>query len=122
MLPSQVKLTYPDYQSHLSQQSRQSSLKMILVQAADLLLDLQEVQQEQQLTGMHVCFVKILMQKGKLSSVTTFKMSDQILEASKYDQNVSVKLAGINDLIASEGKYHVNCFVKFTRQASKAKE
>lgn len=60
--------------------------------------------------------------KGKLSSVTTFKMSDQILEASKYDQKLSVHLAGIIDLIASEGKYHVSCFVKFTRQASKAKE
>ena len=60
--------------------------------------------------------------KDKLSSVTTFKMSDQILEASKYDQRLSVHLAGVSDLIASEGKYHVSCFVKFTRQSSKAKE
>jgi len=49
-------------------------------------------------------------------------MSDQILEASKYDQTVSVHLAGVNDLIASEGKYHVHCFVKFDRQTSKTKD
>ena len=60
--------------------------------------------------------------KDKLSSATTFKMSDQILEAAKYDQRLSVHLAGVSDLIASEGKYHVSCFVKFTRQSSKAKE
>ena len=62
--------------------------------------------------------------KDNLSSVvlTTFKMSDHILKASKYDQRLSVHLAGVSDLIASEGKYHVSCFVKFTRQSSKAKE
>ena len=60
--------------------------------------------------------------KSKLSSVTTFKMSDQILEASKYDQNLCVRLSGVNDLIASEGKYHVACYMKFNREATKAKE
>jgi len=60
--------------------------------------------------------------KGKLSSVTTFKMSGQILEASRFDQTLSVRLAGVNDLIASEGKYHVGCFVKFSRHTSYTKE
>ena len=34
--------------------------------------------------------------KTKLSSVTTFKMSQHILEASKYDQHVSIRLPGVN--------------------------
>lgn len=46
----------------------------------------------------------------KLSSVTTFKMSKQILDASKYDHMLSVQLSGIHDLIASEGKYHCTCY------------
>lgn len=60
--------------------------------------------------------------KGSLSSVTTFKMSDQILEASKYDQVACVHFAGVSDLIAAEGKYHTSCYMKFRRNASKTKE
>lgn len=36
--------------------------------------------------------------KDTLSSVSTFKMSDQILDLSKYDQEAHVRLAGISDL------------------------
>lgn len=35
----------------------------------------------------------------KLSAVTTFKMSQQILDASKYDQTLSVQLSSVHDLI-----------------------
>lgn len=49
-------------------------------------------------------------------------MSDQILDLSKYDQEAHVRLAGISDLIAAEGKYHANCLKKFMRNASKTKE
>ena len=60
--------------------------------------------------------------KQTLSSVTTFKMSDQILSLSKYDQDTYVRLAGVNDLIAAEGKYHPNCLKRFQRNASKTKQ
>lgn len=33
-----------------------------------------------------------------------------------------MRLAGISDLIATEGKYHPNCYKKFQRKATKAKE
>ncbi len=55
----------------------------------------------------------------KLSAVTTFKMSQQILDASKYDQLLSVRLSSIHDLIASEGKYHCTCHKAFMRKTSK---
>ena len=32
------------------------------------------------------------------------------------------RLAGIRDLIADEGKYHLNCLVKFIRKTSKVQE
>ena len=55
----------------------------------------------------------------KLLAVTTFKMSQQILHASKYDQILSVRLSSVHDLIASEGKYHCTCYKAFMRRTSK---
>ena len=48
-------------------------------------------------------------------------MSDKILNLSQYDQEAHARLAGVNDLIAAEGKYHPNCFKKFQRGAAKYK-
>ena len=59
--------------------------------------------------------------KETLCSVTTLKMSDTILNLSKFDQDVHVRLSGISDIIAAEGKYHPKCFKKFQYNASKAK-
>ena len=56
----------------------------------------------------------------KLSAVTTLKMSKRIIDASKYDQILSVRLSSVNDLIATEGKYHCSCYKAFMRRASKA--
>lgn len=67
-------------------------------------------------------FCQDIKPKETLSSVTTFKMIDQILAFSKYDQEAHVRLAGISDFIAAEGKYHPNCYKKFQRNATKAKE
>ena len=59
----------------------------------------------------------------KLSAVTTFKMSQHILDASKYDQIVvSVWLSSIHDLIASEGKYHCTCYKAFMKRTSKTSD
>jgi len=53
--------------------------------------------------------------KQKLISVCTFKKSNEILESARYDQVLRVRLSGVHDLIAAEGKYHLNCYVNFTR-------
>ena len=54
----------------------------------------------------------------KLSAVTTFKMSQKILDASKYNQILSVQLSSVHDLIASEGK----CYKAFMRRTSIASD
>ena len=48
--------------------------------------------------------------------------SNQILEAAKYDQRLSVDLAGVSDLIAAEGKYHNPCYQQFRRKTTKTRE
>ena len=58
----------------------------------------------------------------KMSSITTLKMSQQIIEASKYDKSLIVHLAGVHDLIAAEGKYHSICYKRFLRETSKTRE
>ena len=56
--------------------------------------------------------------KQTLCSVTTLKMSQQILEGAKCDHGLSLRVAGVSDLIAAEGKYHPNCYKKFQRPVS----
>ena len=59
--------------------------------------------------------------KQVLCSVTTFKMSQQILEGAKCKHSLSLRLARVNDLIAAEGKYHPNCYKKkFRRSVSRS--
>ena len=58
--------------------------------------------------------------KETLRSVTTFKMSQQIIEEAKYEHDLSLRLTGVNDLIAAEGKYHPNCYKKCMRNVSRS--
>ena len=51
--------------------------------------------------------------KQTLCSVTTFKMSQHIFKRAKCDHDLSLRVSGVNDLIAAEGKYHPNCYKKF---------
>lgn len=67
-------------------------------------------------------FCQDLKVKGRLYNVATFDTSKQILEASKYDPVIHVRLSGVSDLIASEGKYHVNCYNKFLWRTTTKKE
>lgn len=54
-----------------------------------------------------------------LFSVSTFNVSDEIIENSKYDNTMRIRLAGISDLIAAEGKYHKDCLQLFKRNTSR---
>lgn len=65
-------------------------------------------------------FCQEVNSKFKVSMVTTMNMSNRILAASKYDQNLSVHLASVSDLIA-EGRYHTPCYMKFLRKTTKTK-
>ena len=59
--------------------------------------------------------------KEQLRSVSTFPLSNRILEAAHLDSEVSVRLSGISDLIAFEGKYHLACLSSFTYKTTKVK-
>jgi hypothetical protein len=60
--------------------------------------------------------------KERLSSVMTFNVSKDILEASKLHHKLCFSLAGVSDLIAAEAKYHLPCLSSFKRSTSKVKE
>ena len=60
--------------------------------------------------------------KQRLISVSTFKVSKNILELSKLDNKMRVRLAGVNDHIDAEGKYHQNCRNDYSYSTSKTKK
>jgi len=49
-------------------------------------------------------------------------MSQQILERAKCDHDLSLRVEGVNGLIAAEGKYHPNCYKKFLRIVSRSRD
>lgn len=59
---------------------------------------------------------------SKLHNVMVMRVSDKILHLAQFDDKVSCHLAGINDLIAAEGKYHLKCYVQFLRQHDESNE
>ena len=60
--------------------------------------------------------------KARLISVTSFNMSNKIITAASLHQTMSARLAGISDLMAAEGKYHLACLSAFNRTTSKTDE
>ena len=57
--------------------------------------------------------------EGKnLRNVMTMTMSDKMLSMAEQDVVMRVRLANVCDLVAAEGKYHVQCWVKFQRTIS----
>ena len=66
------------------------------------------------------CQDKETPKKEILCSVTTFKMSQQILEGAKCDHDLPLRVAGVSDLIAAEVKYHPNCYKKFQRKVTRS--
>jgi hypothetical protein len=70
------------------------------------------------LTGDCVCFVK--RAGGRLLEM--LELSTKIINLSELDSIMYVRLANISDLVASEGKYHLSCWVQFQRKVDKIKE
>ena len=42
--------------------------------------------------------------------------SKKILDLAQQDTELRLRLAGVNDLIAAEGKYHLICYIEFLRK------
>ena len=55
---------------------------------------------------------------GALSQVQTLEASGKILKGSKNNLHLQYRLAGISDLVAVEGNYHLKCYSKFVKQQS----
>lgn len=47
----------------------------------------------------------------KLHNIECFSTSNRILKVVKLDSNLRCLLSGVSDLIATEGKYHLKCYV-----------
>ena len=62
----------------------------------------------------NLCIFCQTFNKDKLFNISTFSVSNKILQDSKLENTMSLRLAGINDLIAAEGKYHNKCLNAYT--------
>ena len=51
-----------------------------------------------------------------LTHIETMPTSDKILHLSKLDPVMRYRMAGVNDLIADDGKYHLTCYTNFLRR------
>ena len=52
----------------------------------------------------------------------TFSINKQILQSAHLDYKLSVRLAGVNDFIAAEGKYHLICLRAYEQSTSKTEK
>ena len=59
------------------------------------------------------------MKKVALNQVQTFQTSQKILLNVASDRELSCGLAGVSDLIAAEGKYHLKCYTRFLRNTER---
>ena len=55
----------------------------------------------------------------KLFNIATFSVSDRVLQNAKFDNLLRVRLGNVSDLIAAEGKYHLNCMNAFRYETQK---
>jgi hypothetical protein len=54
-----------------------------------------------------------------MHEVSTMTLSEKIIGLSQYDQVMRVRMSNVSDLMASEGKYHLKCWVYFQRRMNK---
>ena len=57
-----------------------------------------------------------------IRNVATMELSKKIIDLSELDSIMHVKLTNISDLVASEGKYHLSCWIQFQRKVNKIKD
>jgi len=64
-------------------------------------------------------FCQNVEKNEKLHNVMTLEKSTKLLQLSKGDPIMNVRLSNVNDLVAAEGKYHQKCVIKFERKTKK---
>ena len=73
------------------------------------------------LTGHCVCFVKRVGGR-QLGMLQLWNYKKKIIDLSELDSIMHVTLTNISDLVASEGKYHLSCWIQFQRKVNKIKD
>ena len=56
---------------------------------------------------------------GNIHNVSTMELSEKIIGLAQFDLIMRVRMANVSDLVASEGKYHLKCWVLFQRKIGK---
>jgi hypothetical protein len=70
----------------------------------------------------NLCILCQTSNKDKLFNISTFSISNKILQDSKLENTMRLRLAGVNDLRAAEGKYHSKCLNAFKYDTQKTKK
>ena len=52
----------------------------------------------------------------QLNNIETMSASDKVIYLSQLDSVMRYRMAGVTDLIAYEGKYHLTCYTAFLRK------
>ena len=73
------------------------------------------------LIGHCVCFVKRVGER-QLGMLQLWNYQKKIIDLSELDSIMHVRLTNISDLVASEGKYHLSCWIQFQRKVNKIKD
>ena len=73
------------------------------------------------LIGHCVCFVKRVGER-QLGMMQLWNYQKKIINLSELDSIIHVRLTNISDLVASEGKYHLSCWIQFERKVNKIKD
>ena len=64
------------------------------------------------------CMFCQAVKREELHNIEYMKKSKQIMEDARLDPVMRVRLSGISDLPAAEGKYHLSCLVNFERKVA----
>ena len=56
---------------------------------------------------------------GNMNIFSTMELSEKIISLAQSDLIMRVRMANVSDLVASEGKYHLKCWVLFQRKIGK---
>ena len=57
--------------------------------------------------------------RDKLFNITTFSVSNRVLQNAKFDNLLRDRLGNVSNLIAVEGKYHLKCMNAFKYDTQK---
>ena len=67
-------------------------------------------------------FCQKSVKREELHNIEYMEKSNQIMSNALFDPIMRVRLSGVSDLPAAEGKYHLPCLVKFESKVEKIRK